>query len=349
MTLLAVLAAFVLLGVNAFFVAYEFALVGSRSTKLESLAEDGSRRAKRGLEAIHDLNHQLGGAQLGITMASLGLGAVAEPALARVLVDIFGFTGLSDALLHTIAFVIALTIVVFLHMVAGEMVPKNITLVEPERALLALVSINRIYLVIFGPIIKVLTVSANLGMRLVGVEPKDEIGAAHTAAELAVMVATSRDEGAIEPFAAGLMEGVLDFGAREVGQVMVARDEIGFIRADTTVSQAEALVLDRGHSRLPVVGRDLDDVLGFVHAKDLLTVPPEEADGRLAATLVRRMLVVPISRSLEDLLLAMRRARVHFALVVDSEGRTAGLVTLEDLLEELVGDILDESDRGDRP
>ncbi len=344
MTIFAGLIAIALLLVNGFFVAYEFALVGSRRTKLEPLAEGGDRRAVRGLAAIHDLNHELGGAQLGITMASLGLGAVAEPALARVFVDLLELTGLGVAVAHTVAFAVALAIVVFLHMVVGEMVPKNIALVEPERALLALVSINRLYLFVFGPVIKVLTVFATLGMRAVGVEPKDELNAAHTAEELAVMVATSREGGAIEPFAADLMEGVLDFGGREVGDVMVPRAGIGYIDRATTVEEAEALVLERGFSRLPVVGRDLDDVLGFVHAKDLLTVPAAAAAQPVSQRILRRMLVVPIDRSLEDLLLSMRRARVHFALVVDRQASTAGVVTLEDLLEVLVGDILDESD-----
>ncbi len=345
MTVVAVFVGISLLIVNGFFVAYEFALVGSRRTKLEPLADAGDRRAEHGLAAIHDLNRELGGAQLGITIASLGLGAVAEPALARVFIDLLGFTGLGEAAMHAVAFAAALAIVVFLHMVVGEMVPKNIALVGPERALLALVPINRIYLFVFGPVVSVLTVLATFGMRLARVEPKDEINAAHTAEELAVMVANSREGGAIEPFAADLLEGVLDFGGREVGDVMVSRERIGFIDRSTTVEEAEALVLHRGFSRLPLVGRDLDDVLGFVHAKDLLNVPAAAASQPVAQHLLRQMLVVSIGRSLEDLLLGMRRARVHFALVVDAEGRTAGVVTLEDLLEVLVGDILDESDR----
>jgi CBS domain containing-hemolysin-like protein len=344
-TLLALLAAVALLVANGFFVAYEFAVVGSRRTKLETSAGEGDRRAQRALGAVSEVNLQLSGAQLGITMASLGLGAVAEPAVARLLQDVFGWTGISEALSHTLAFVVALTIVVFLHMVVGEMVPKNIALTGPESTLMSTVSLNRAYMVVFGPRVRALTWIADHGVRLFGLEPRAELMSAHTAEELASMLAASRREGVIEDFAADLMTGVLDFGGLAAGDVMVPRHEISYVRRAATAAETERLLLERGHSRLPVVGRDLDDVQGFIHSKDLLTLSAEEAERPLPPRMVRRMLVVPTERSLEDLLLSMRRTRVHFALVVDEAGATRGLVTLEDLLEELVGDILDESDR----
>ena len=204
----------------------------------------------------------------------------------------------------------------------------------------------------FRPVIRVLNWVGNLGVRAFGVEPRDELTSAHTADELAVMLAASRQGGMIEDFAADLMAGVLDFGGLTAADVMVPRASISFVEQTTTVAEAENAVVERGHSRLPVVGRDLDDVRGFIHAKDLLTLAPTVADDPIPTRLTRRMLVVPEHRSLEDLLLMMRRTRVHFALVTASRsdaagdhGRTAGVVTLEDLLEELVGDILDESDR----
>jgi CBS domain containing-hemolysin-like protein len=342
---LALLAAVVLLIANGFFVAYEFAVVGARRTKLEPLAEAGDRRAVRALRAVRAVNLNLSGAQLGITMASLGLGAVAEPAVASLFESLFSNFGMSAALSHTIAFIVALTIVVFLHMVIGEMVPKNIALTEPERTLLVLVPINRLYLAVFGLLVRALTAIANAGVRMVGIEPREEMASGHTAEELASMLAMSRREGAIEDFAAELMTGVLDFGELTADDVMVPRDEIGYVSRRTTAAEAERLVLERGHSRLPVVGRDLDDVRGFIHAKDLLALSPDEARRPLPSFLIRRMLVVPGDHSVDDLLLSMRRTRVHFALVTDEAGSTKGLVTLEDLLEELVGDIIDESDR----
>ena len=332
----ALVAAALLLVANGFFVAVEFAVVGSRRTRLERLRDEGVARAGHALAATGDLNLQLAGAQLGITMASLGLGAVAEPAVA----------GLLDAVLgHTVAVVVALVLVVFAHLVVGEMVPKNIALTDPERTLLALVLPNRAYLWLFRPLIGVLNGVANLGMRVLRVEPRRELASARTAEDLAVMLAASREEGLIEDFAHDLLAGVLDFGDRVVGSVMVPRAQVVTVPVGATVAAVERVVVDTGHSRLPVVGRDLDDVRGFIHAKDLLTLPPEVRDRPVPVRLIRRMLVVPTTRSLEDVLLGMRRVRVHFALVVDETGATAGIVTLEDLLEELVGDIVDESDR----
>ena len=338
------LAIVVLLVANGFFVALEFALVGSRRSRLEPLAASGDRAAQRGLDAIGELSVQLAGAQLGITMASLLLGLVGEPAMAHLLETLLEHVpAIPEGVVHPISFVIGLTIVVFAHMVLGEMVPKNLTLTHPETTLRLIVAPNRLYLGLARPVVRVLNALANVGVRLFGVEPRDEIASAHTAEELAVLVAASREEGAIEGFAGELLSGVLDFGARQVHQVMVPRDRVRTLPRMVTVAQAEDRVREEGHSRLPVLGTGgVDDVLGFLHTKDLLTIPESGRDRPLPARLIRRMLVVPRDRSLEDLLLAMRRSRVHFALVVDADGTTAGIVTLDDLLEELVGDITDE-------
>jgi len=335
----------VLLAVNGFFVALEFSLVGSRRTKLEELAVGGSASARMAVQASGDITLQLAGAQLGITMASLGLGLVAEPAMAHLLEPVMRALHLPTAVGHTLGGVIGLGIVVFFHMVLGEMVPKNVALADPEQTLRRVVLVNRAYLVVFRPIIRALNWLSNVVARAFGVEPRDSLSSTPTAAELTVMLTASRDEGLIEDFAHELLTGVLDFGGRDVASVMVPRAEVRSITRETTVTEAEAVVVGSGHSRLPVQGSGgLDDVRGFIHAKDLITLPPGSADRPVPLRLVRRMLVVPCDRSLEDLLLAMRRARVHFALVIDANGATAGIATLEDLLEELVGEILDESD-----
>ncbi len=334
-----------MLAVNGVFVALEFSLVASRRTKLEELAAGGSIAAGRALDASADLSLQLAGAQLGITMASLILGLVGEPAMAHLLLPVVEAVGLSGAAARTLAGVIGLSVVVFLHLVIGELVPKGVALAEPERTLRWLSVPNAGYLWLFRPVIRALNQLSNIGVRAFGVQVRDALSSTPTAEELTVMLGASRDEGLIEDFAHELLTGVLDFGDRDVGSVMAPRDEIRSIGVSTTVRQAEAVVVDSGHSRLPVQGPGgIDDVLGFVHAKDLLTMPAGAADRPVPLRLVRSMLVVPADRSLEDLLLAMRRARVHFALVTAGDGTTAGIVTLEDLLEELVGDILDESD-----
>lgn len=346
MSLGALVVAVLLLAVNGFFVAVEFALVGSRRTRVEELAEAGSRRARVALDSLGDLTLQLAGAQLGITIASLALGYVAEPAVVSGLETLLGPVALPGAVSHAIAVVIGLGIVVFFHLVAGEMAPKGVALADPERTLLWIAVPNRVYLVVFRPVIRLLNASANAITRLLGVEPRDELATAPTAEELAVMVTESHEGGLIETFAHDLLTGVLDFGGRDAASVMVPRHEIVSVPRSATPSEVERVVVSSGHSRVPVTGPGgLDDVLGFLHSKDLLALD-EEALGRpVPLRLVRRMLVVPPDRSLEDLLLSMRRARVHVALVSGDDGVTAGLLTLEDLLEELVGDILDESDR----
>lgn len=335
-----------LLVVNGFFVAVEFALIASRRTKLESLAEGGGTRARLALGAMSQLNLQLAGAQLGITMASLVLGYIAEPTVAGLIENaIGGVVDLPDGLLNTIGFVIALTVVAFLHMVIGEMVPKNIAIAAPERTLMSLVLFNRVYVTLFGPVLRVLNVLANAGVRLIGVEPRDELASAASAEELGVMLGASRDEGLIEEVAHKLLTGALDLGDRQVATVLVPLDQVVWLPRSATPEEAEALVVASGHTRLLVAGTGVDDVLGFLHAKDLLTISAAARDRPLPLGRVRRMLVISAETSLDDALLAMQQARIHVTVVGDGSGRTLGITTLEDVIEALVGDIRDESDR----
>jgi len=337
--------AVLLLIANGFFVAVEFALVASRRTKLEAMAERGSARARLAVGSLRHLNLQLTGSQLGITMASLLLGYIAEPAVAGLIEDaIEVFGDVPDGLLHTIGFIVALTIVAFLHMVIGEMVPKNIAIAEPERTLLRLAVLNRVYVTVFGPLLRLLTAIANVGVRAVGVEPRDERATAASSQELAMMLGASRDQGLIEDVAHQLLTGALHLQVRRVTTVMVPRDGIRWLPRTATPAEAEALVVESGLTRLVVAGHGVDDVFGYMHAKDLLTLSGEARHRPLPLGRVRRMLVVGQDSSLDDALLAMQRARLHVALVVDGEGRTVGLATLEDVIEALVGDIRDESD-----
>jgi CBS domain containing-hemolysin-like protein len=335
-----------LLVANGFFVAVEFALIASRRTKLEQMAAAGSARARMAIASMRHLNLQLAGAQLGITMASLALGYVAEPTVAGLIEGALErFVELPEGLLHTTGFLVALTIVAFLHMVIGEMVPKNIAIAAPERTLLALALPNRAYVTIFGPLLRFLNGLANAGVRLVGVEPQDELATAASAAELAVMLGASRDEGLIEEVAHQLLTGAIALGDRRITSVLVPLDQVVWLPRSATPEQAEALVVSSGHTRLLVAGDRVDQILGFIHAKDLLTVPEDARRRPLPLSLVRRMLVVTEDTSLDDALLAMQQARIHLATVTDKSGRTLGIVSLEDVIEALVGDIRDESDR----
>ncbi len=337
--------ALVLLLLNGFFVGAEFALIAARRSKIEQLAEGGSRRATTALRSVKELSLMLAGAQLGITMASLGLGAVAEPAVAHLIEGGLGsVANLSPAVLHSISFVIALTIVVFFHMVVGEMAPKNIAIAEPEKSALWLAVPFRLYTVVFRPFILLLNVIANAGVRAMGVEPRDELTNVHSSSEIGIMVAESARGGYIDRFEHRLLSGAISFSDRDVASVMVPRTDLVAIPHTGTPDELEQLVLESGHSRFPVYVRNLDTIIGFVHAKDLLNIPPDERDKPLPRKLMRKMLVVPESLKLQPLLVRMRSDRQHFALVLDEHGGTAGVVTLEDLLEELVGEIRDEYD-----
>ena len=342
------LVAVLLLIANGFFVGAEFALIAARRSKIEQLAEEGDRKAKTALRSVRELSFMLAGAQLGITMASLGLGAIAEPAVAHLLESaLHSVAPVSPGLLSTASFVIALTIVVFFHMVIGEMAPKNIAIAKPEATALWIAAPFRLYTNLFRPFIHLLNAMANAGVRLLGVEPKDELDSVHTTDEIGLMIAESARGGQIDKFEHRLLQGAIQFSERDAASVMVPRTDLVAVPLDATHGDIERVIVETGHSRLPVYAEDLDHVVGFFHAKDLLKVGEHERDRPLARRLIRQMLVVPESRPLHPLLLDMRRQRRHFALVVEEHGGTAGVVTLEDLLEELVGEIQDEHDAGE--
>lgn len=340
-----VVAAVLLLLLNAVFVAYEFALIASSPARLDAMAERGGLGSRYAKEAAGGIPLQLASSQLGVTIASLLLGAVAEPAAADAIATALGsFGSVPDGLADALGVVVGLGIVVFLHLVFGEMVPRGIALSDPEGVLRVLAIPNRLWVAIFRPVIRFLNILGNAGTRLLGVEPRDELTTAHTARELASMLSRSRDEGVIEDLVHELLTGALDFGERPLRDVMLPRENVTWIGRDTTVAEAEAVVFESGHSRVVVGGTGLDDVVGFVHVKDLLTVPPGARDRPVPLARIRRLLVLREEVPLDEALVGMRRTRTHLALVVDDRRGVLGLVSLEDVLEALVGDIRDESD-----
>ncbi|CAN5652634.1 hemolysin family protein [soil metagenome] len=333
-----------LLLANGFFVGAEFALIAVRRTKLEQMAPT-SDRANLALKSIRELSLMLAGAQLGITICSLGLGFVAEPAVARVIESaIHSFATLPPALSHVISFVIALTIVTFLHMVIGEMAPKNVAIAEPEKTALWLAVPFRLFVNILRPFVHLLNALANGGTRLFGVTPRDERSDAHTAEEIGAMIEESAKKGLIEESRHRLLSGAIGFGDRDAGAAMVPRIDMAAASVTSTPEALEKTVLETGHTRIPLFAGDVDHVAGFFHSKDLLRITSDERQRPVPRRLIRPMLVVPESRKVQPLLLEMRQQRKHFALVIDEHGGTAGIVTMEDLLEELVGEIRDEYD-----
>jgi CBS domain containing-hemolysin-like protein len=270
---------------------------------------------------------------------------VAEPAVDDALHSLLGLGGVvPDAVLAPAAFAVALGIVVFSHTVFGEMVPKSLAIADAERALLWLAAPMRAFLVVFRPAIAALDALAGAGLRLLRVERREELLSASTAEELSRLLTESAEHGVIAQPQHELLSGAIEFGQRTVDAVMTPRERIVAVSTATSVTEAEAVLVAAGISRLPVYARGRDDMVGFVHAKDLLSVPDEDHHRPIPRRLLRRMLMVGQHRSLDAVLVAMRRSRLHLALVVDENGRTAGLVTLEDVLEQLVGAISDETD-----
>jgi CBS domain containing-hemolysin-like protein len=343
MTLWYIVVAVVLLLANGFFVGAEFALIAARRTRLEQLAAV-SDRATMALKSIRELSFMLAGAQLGITMCSLGLGFVAEPAVAHAIEGVLDVTALPPAVAHATSFVIALVIVTFLHMVIGEMAPKNIAIAQPETTALWISVPFRFFVNVLRPVVRLLNALANAGTRLFGVTPRDEVSDAHTAEEIGAMIEESAKQGLIAETKLRLLSGAIGFAQRDAGAAMVPRTDVVAAPVTATPAQLQETILESGHSRIPVYAGDIDHVVGFFHAKDLLRVPARDMDAPVARSLIRPMLVVPESRNVRPLLLEMRQQRRHFALVVDEHGGTAGIVTLEDVVEELVGEIRDEFD-----
>ena len=343
--------ALVLLALNGFFVAAEFALLASRRSRIEQLAADGDRRAKSALAGIKELTLMLAGAQLGITMCSLGLGLVAEPAVAAIFEGLLGEVDfLHDNSLfgqswsHIVGFAIALSIVVFLHMVVGEMAPKSWAISHPEQSALKLTRLFRFFVTLFRPIIWFMNSIANFVVRLVGVEPQDELAMAHSASDLKLLLDESAGHGGLAATEHELLTRSLELSGLTASDAMTVRRDIVAVASESTAEVAAAEAHRTGRSRIVVFEGDLDHVTGFVHAKDLLRLPNGTWASTSVGSIARRVLVTPEHHGLEDLLLEMRTERQHIALVVDEHGTVVGLVTLEDVIEELIGDFDDESD-----
>lgn len=334
-----------LLLANGFFVAAEFAYITARRNVLEQI-ETRSSQVAVGLN--RNLSLSLAAAQLGITMASLVLGAVAEPAVASILEQLFGFLPLSENAIHVVALIIALLIVVFLHMVIGEMAPKNIAISNPERSALILALPFRGFIIAFRPLIALLNGTANWVLKLFGVPPTDALEIGHSAEDLAMIIGTGRKDGVIEDFAHRLLTGAIIFGDLDASEVMVPRPDVKAAPTSATVGQVQELMRVTGHSRIPVFEDDVDQIVGFVHVKDLIAVEEEARDLPIDPSMVREALVVPESAPLRAILEEMRKARSHLGIVVDEHGSTAGIITLEDIAEELVGEISDEHDNEEK-
>ena len=349
MSALALTVAVLLLLGNAFFVGAEFALISVRRSQLEPAAASNGR-VQIVLDALRQLPTMLAACQLGITLCSLGLGAVAEPAVAHLIEDGLHALHVPDGLLHPIAFAIALSIVVFLHMVIGEMVPKNIAIAGPESASVLLVPPLAAFVRLVRPLLVLLNAVGNAILRLLKVEPKDELAASFSPDELATIIEHSRDEGLLDDDEHERLSGALALGARTAHDVMVPLDRLVTVPPSVTADQLEALVVQTGFSRFPV--RALEDdleteavveggMIGFVHVKDILGLTEAQRSMPMTGSNLRRMAHVPMDAPLGEVLTTLQRTRSHLGQVLDSRG-AIGVIALEDVVEEFVGEVEDD-------
>jgi CBS domain containing-hemolysin-like protein len=326
----------VLLIGNGLFVGGEFALIASRRTVLEPLAES-SQAARWALAAMSQIPLMIAGAQLGITICTLVLGALAEPTIAHLIEGPFAATELPANLVHPIAFVIALVIVTFLHTVIGEMVPKNITLAGPERSALFLGPFMLAFCTATKPLLNAMRWASRLILKLWKIETTDAVKTVFTAEELAGMVTQARTEGLLGSEQYARIHAALGLNSRTAADTLMPWSRVTTVAADVSPATLEAVATRSGRSRFPVVQRDTRRVLGFVHVKDVLEYAATQRRLPIPAEVIRPLAVVPPDRSLADLLLTMRRDRLHIVLVSDGR-RPLGVITLDDVLHAVVGE-----------
>ncbi|OKK17627.1 hypothetical protein AMK16_22845 [Streptomyces sp. CB00455] len=336
MTAIQLLIGLATLVVNAFFVGAEFALISVRRSQIEPHADQGDRRARAVLWGLEHVSAMMAAAQLGITLCTLVLGVVAEPAIAHLLTPVFDLVGVPAGLTHAISFVVALALATYLHMLFGEMLPKNVALTEPVRTALLLgpplVAVTRA----LRPVIFAINAFANALLRLLRVDVKDEVAATFTDDELARMVKDSSDAGLLDDRASERLHDALELGRRPVRDVVLPSERVVVAREGLTPAGLERLSADTGYSRFPVVD-DQHRILGYLHVKDTLDAEPETREVPFPVSALRPIAQVRAETPLDDVLTAMRRSRTHLAAVLGPDRAMTGLVTMEDVLRELFG------------
>jgi CBS domain containing-hemolysin-like protein len=336
--------ALLLVAANGLFVAAEFSLITADRATVERAAESGDGRARSLLAALRSLSTQLSGAQLGITVTSLVVGFIAEPSLATLLRGPLGLTGLPDGAITGLSVGLALLVATAVQMIFGELVPKNWAIAEPMRLGRVVAGPQRAFTGATRPLIAVLNGSANGVLRLVGITPTEELASARAPQELVSLVSRSGAEGTLDRETAELVARSINFGDRRAADVMTARPRARFLESSDPVGRIVETAVSTGHSRFPVMGEHVDDVVGLVHVKHAVAVPSAERGSRSVGEVMVPMHAVPETMELDALLEILRRPGLQMAVVVDEYGGTAGIVTLEDLVEEIVGEIADEQD-----
>ena len=326
---------------NGFFVAAEFAIVAVRKTRVDQLVAEGVRRAISVRRAVNDPDRYIAATQLGITMASLGLGWIGEPTFAALLQPLVASVPphLADATVHSAAVALAFSVITALHIVLGELAPKTIALEQPERAALILIPPTEWFMRAFSPFIELLNALGRAVVRVIGLQGQPHRGMVHSEEELKMLVTASQEAGVIEEQEEQMLHRVFDFADRTAGQLMVPRTELVAIEVGTSRGATIDLVARGRHTRLPVYRGDLDHIIGALHVTDLVRALANPAAPFDLAALSRDMPTVPETMGADTLLQAMRRSGVREALVIDEYGGTAGLVTFDSMMQRIVGDL----------
>lgn len=328
---------------NGFFVASEFAMVRVRSTRIAQLTEEGNFRAKLAQRVLLNLEAYLSATQLGITLASLGLGWVGESVIARLLKPILSSFQLSESVLHIISSIIAFFVITFLHIVLGEMAPKSLAIRKAESTTLLVARPMQIFFYIFRPAIWLLNYSANAILKLLGVPLERDHQQAHTEDEIRMLVEQSHKSGMIDQTELSLFDNIFEFTDRVGREVMVPRVNMVCIYADNELEANIEIIKDSQFTRFPLCGKDKDDIIGIIHIRDVYERIIRASDFRLSE-IIRPAILVPETMEIKDILQTLQKNKTEMAIVVDEYGGTSGLVTLEDIIEEIVGEIQDEFD-----
>ncbi|WP_256103606.1 hemolysin family protein [Streptomyces sp. ODS05-4] len=341
---LGLLAVLVLTAGTGYFVAQEFAYVAADRLALARQAEAGDKRAARALKVLGRLSFMLSGAQLGITVTGLVVGFLAEPSVSALLRPALEGTGLSDGAVSAISVVLAFVLATVLQMVLGELAPKNLALAVPERLARSLASSTLLYLKIVGPVVRVFDGAANKLLRRIGIEPVEELHHGATLEELSHLIGESHEQGQLPADTAELLDHAMEFSERTMGEVMVPRVDAVFVHKNAPLTEAVELIARHGHSNYPVLGDHPDDVAGVLGVRELTRLPADRFAASTAGDAARPPLLLPDTLPLPSAVARMQQHDDEFAVILDEHGGVAGIVTYEDIAEELVGDIADESD-----
>lgn len=351
-SILGVLAVFALVAANGFFVAAEFALVKVRATRVEQLVQEGNRLARIVQGQTSHLDSYIAATQLGITLASLALGWIGEPSLSHLIEPLFGWVGnvsTAEGLANTLAIAISFVLITGFHIVLGELVPKSIALQRAEGVSFFVAAPLLVFARVFHPFIALMNGVGNSIVRLLGFSSADEHASVHSVEELELIVAQSRRAGVLDPEEEVLLRHIFDFGDKTARDILTPRSDIVALPHDASLDEAAQVCYTSGYTRLPVYRETLDQIVGVLHAKDLLHAREGSGDRatQTIESLARPASFVLETQHLDDVLTTFRREGAHLALVADEYGQVAGLVTLEDVLEEIVGEIQDEYDVGE--